>query len=115
MIEDNIQTYKVIKQTVLNGEEIDEDWATKNNWICIDHLCPNLYTLCLAHLCLSGAPEDDVNGHPFLSLAGVRFSTHLRKVLVAPTIPMEDQDSEEYCEVTALAVEMMRPSGCHNE
>jgi hypothetical protein len=61
------------------------------------------------------APEDDVNGDPFLSLAGVRFSTHLRKVLVAPTIPMEDQDSEEYCEVTALAVEMMRPSGCHNE
>jgi hypothetical protein len=72
-----------------------------------------VYTLCLAHLCLSGAPEDDVNGHPFLSLAGVRFSTHLRKV--APTIPMEDQDSEEYCEVTALAVEMMRPSGCNNE
>jgi hypothetical protein len=74
-----------------------------------------VYTLCLAHLCLSGAPEDNVNGHPFLSLAGVRFSTHLRKVLVAPTIPMEDQDSEEYCEVTALAEEMMRPSGCHNE
>ncbi len=64
---------------------------------------------------LSGAPEDNVNGHPFLSLAGVRFSTHLRKVLVAPTIPMEDQNSEEYCEVTALAEEMMRPSGCHNE
>ena len=52
---------------------------------------------------------------PLLSLAGVRFSTHLRKVLVAPTIPMEDQDSEEYCEATALAEEMMRPSGCHNE
>ena len=61
------------------------------------------------------APEDNVNGHPFLSLAGVRFSTHLRKVLVAPTIPMEDQDSEEYCEVTALAEEMMRPSGSHHE
>jgi hypothetical protein len=74
-----------------------------------------VYTLCLAHLCLSGAPEDNVNGDPFLSFEGVRFSTHLRKVLVAPTIPMEDQDSEEYCEVTALAVEMMRPSGCHNE
>jgi hypothetical protein len=27
----------------------------------------------------------------------------------------EDQDSEEYCEATALAEEMMRPSGCHNE
>jgi hypothetical protein len=44
MIEDNIQTYKEIKQAVLNGEEIDEDWATKSNWICIDHLCPNPYT-----------------------------------------------------------------------
>jgi hypothetical protein len=74
-----------------------------------------VYTLCIAHLCLSGAMEDNVNGHPFLSLAGVRFSTHLRKVLVAPTIPMEDQDSEEYCEVTALAEEMMRPSGSHHE
>jgi hypothetical protein len=45
----------------------------------------------------------------------VRFTTHLRKVLVAPTIPMEDQDSEEYCEATALAEEMMRPSGSHHE
>jgi hypothetical protein len=44
MIEDNIQTYKEMKQAVLNGEEIDEDWATKSNWICIDHLCPNPYT-----------------------------------------------------------------------
>ena len=50
-----------------------------------------------------------------LSMEGVRFSTHLRKVLVAPTIPMEDQDSEEYCEAAALAAEMMRPSGCHDE
>jgi hypothetical protein len=31
MIEDNIQTYKEIKQAVLNEEEIDEDWATKSN------------------------------------------------------------------------------------
>jgi hypothetical protein len=44
MIEDNIQTYKEIKQAVLNGEQIDEDWATKSNWICMDHLCPNSYT-----------------------------------------------------------------------
>jgi hypothetical protein len=44
MIEDNTQTYKEIKQAVLNGDEIDEDWATKSNWICIDHLCPNPYT-----------------------------------------------------------------------
>ena len=44
MIEDNIQTYKEIKQAVLNGEDIDEEWATKSNWICIDQLCPNPYT-----------------------------------------------------------------------
>jgi hypothetical protein len=31
------------------------------------------------------------------------------------TPPVEDQDSEEYCEVTALAEEMMRPSGSHHE
>jgi hypothetical protein len=43
MIEDNIQTYKEIKKAVLNGEGIDEDWAKKCNWICIDHLCPNPY------------------------------------------------------------------------
>jgi hypothetical protein len=44
MIEKNIRIYKEIKQAVLNEEEIDEDWATKSNWICIDHLCPNPYT-----------------------------------------------------------------------
>jgi hypothetical protein len=44
MIEDNIQTCKEIKQAVLNEEEIDEDWAAKSNWICIDQLCPNPYT-----------------------------------------------------------------------
>ncbi len=65
---------KSAKWSLLNKKEIDEDWATKSNWICNDQLCPNPYT-----------------------------------------IPMEDQDSEEYCEVTALAEEMMRPSGCHNE
>jgi hypothetical protein len=27
----------------------------------------------------------------------------------------EDQDSEEYCEATALAEEMRRPSGSHHE
>ena len=44
MIEDNIQTYNEVQKAKLNGEEIDEDWATKCNWICIDHLCPNPYT-----------------------------------------------------------------------
>jgi hypothetical protein len=44
MIEDNIQIYKEVQKAKLNGEEIDEDWATKCNWICIDHLCPNPYT-----------------------------------------------------------------------
>jgi hypothetical protein len=44
MIEDNIQIYNEVQKAKLNGEEIDEDWATKCNWICIDHLCPNPYT-----------------------------------------------------------------------
>ena len=73
---------KSAKWSLLNKKEIDEDWATKSNWICIDHLCPNPYT--------------HARGDP------CKFT-------------MEDQDSEEYCEVTALAVEMMRPSGCQHE
>jgi hypothetical protein len=44
MIKDNIQTYNEVQKAKLKGEEIDEDWATKCNWICIDHLCPNPYT-----------------------------------------------------------------------
>jgi hypothetical protein len=44
MIEDNVQTYNEVQKAKLNREEIDEDWATKCNWICIDHLCPNSYT-----------------------------------------------------------------------
>ncbi len=28
----------------LNKKETDEDWATKSDWICNDHLCPNPYT-----------------------------------------------------------------------
>jgi hypothetical protein len=28
----------------LNKKETEEDWATKSNWICNDHLCPNPYT-----------------------------------------------------------------------
>jgi hypothetical protein len=44
MIEDYIQIYNEVQKAKMNGEEIDEDWATKCNWICIDHLCPNPYT-----------------------------------------------------------------------
>jgi hypothetical protein len=44
MIEDNVRTYNEVRSAKLNGEEIDEDWATKCNWICIDHFCPNPYT-----------------------------------------------------------------------
>jgi hypothetical protein len=44
MIEDNMQIYNEVQKAKLNGEGIDEDWATKCNWICIDHLCPNPYT-----------------------------------------------------------------------
>ena len=35
---------KSAKWSLLNKEEIDEDWATKSNWICNDQLCPNPYT-----------------------------------------------------------------------
>ena len=99
---------KAAKWSLLD-KETDKDWANKRNWICNDQFCPNPYTHARGDPCKL-TMED-----PFLSLAGVRFSTHLRKVLVAPTILMEDQDSEEYCEVTALAEEMMRPSGSHHE
>jgi hypothetical protein len=44
MIEENIQVYKEVQRAKMHGEEIEEDWATKCNWICIDHLCPNPYT-----------------------------------------------------------------------
>jgi hypothetical protein len=44
MIEDNVRTYNEVQSAKMKGEEIDEDWATKCNWICIDHLCPNPYT-----------------------------------------------------------------------
>jgi hypothetical protein len=108
------------------AKEKNPDWSKDKDWVCADKSCPNLYRHARGEACKlrmedmlltskTPTPEDDVNGDPFLSLDGVRFSTHLRKVLVAPTVPMEDQDSEEYCEVTALAVEMMRPSGCHDE
>jgi hypothetical protein len=35
---------KPAKWRLLNKKEIDEDWATKSNWICNDQLCPNPYT-----------------------------------------------------------------------
>jgi hypothetical protein len=35
---------KPAKWSLLNKKEIDEDWATKRNWICNDQLCPNPYT-----------------------------------------------------------------------
>jgi hypothetical protein len=65
MIEDNIQTYKEIKQAALNEEEIDEDWATKSNWICIDHLCPNMYTHARGDPCKL-TMEDLFPSHPEL-------------------------------------------------
>jgi hypothetical protein len=73
---------KSAKWSLLDKKEIDEDWATKRNWICNDQLCPNPYT--------------HARGDPC-------------------KLTMEDQDSEEYCEATALAEEMMRPSGSHHE
>jgi hypothetical protein len=35
---------RAAKWSLLNKKEIDEDWATKSNWICNDQLCPNPYT-----------------------------------------------------------------------
>ena len=35
---------KSAKWSLLDKKEIDEDWATKRNWICNDQLCPNPYT-----------------------------------------------------------------------
>jgi hypothetical protein len=74
-----------------------------------------VYSLCLGQLVLPGEAEDDVNGDPLLSMEGVKFSTLLRKVLVAPNIPMDDPDSEEDCEKIAAAVSLMRSSGSSDE
>jgi hypothetical protein len=38
MIEDNVLVYKEVQKAKSRGEENDEDWATKCNLICIDHL-----------------------------------------------------------------------------
>jgi hypothetical protein len=35
---------KSAKWSLLDKKEIDEDWATRRNWICNDQLCPNPYT-----------------------------------------------------------------------
>jgi hypothetical protein len=35
---------KPAKWRLLSKKEIDDDWATKSNWICNDQLCPNPYT-----------------------------------------------------------------------
>ena len=35
---------KLAEWIQLNRKETDDDWATKSNWICNDHHCPNPYT-----------------------------------------------------------------------
>jgi hypothetical protein len=35
---------KPSKWRLFNKKEIEEDWATKSNWICNDQQCPNPYT-----------------------------------------------------------------------
>jgi hypothetical protein len=35
---------KSAKWCLLDKKGIEEDWATKSNWICKDQLCPNPYT-----------------------------------------------------------------------
>jgi hypothetical protein len=35
---------KPAKWRLFNKKEIEDDWATKSNWICNDQQCPNPYT-----------------------------------------------------------------------
>jgi hypothetical protein len=35
---------KSAKWSLLDKKAIDDDWATKRNWICNDQFCPNPYT-----------------------------------------------------------------------
>jgi hypothetical protein len=35
---------KPAKWRFLSKKEIEDDWATKSNWICNDQQCPNPYT-----------------------------------------------------------------------
>jgi hypothetical protein len=81
---------KAAKWSRLDKKAADEDWANKRNWICNDQFCPNPYT--------------HARGDP----------CKLTMEDLFPSRP-EPLTSEEYCEVTALAEEMMRPSGSHHE
>jgi hypothetical protein len=67
-----------------------------------------VYTLCLGQLALFNPQEDDPDDEALLSMKGVDRSTLLRLVLVAPPIPTESQDSEETCEMAAIAAEIMK-------
>ena len=81
---------KAAKWSRLDKKAADEDWANKRNWICNNQFCPNPYT--------------HARGDP----------CKLTMEDLFPSRP-EPPTSEEYCEVTALAEEMMRPSGSHHE
>jgi len=35
---------KPAKWKLFSKKENEDDWATKSNWICNDHQCPNPYT-----------------------------------------------------------------------
>ena len=81
---------KSAKWSLLDKKETDEDWANKRNWICNDQFCPNPYT--------------HARGDP----------CKLTMEDLFPSRP-EPLASEEHREATALAEEMMRPSGSHHE
>jgi hypothetical protein len=74
-----------------------------------------VYTLCLAFLAIPGAVEDDIDEEPLADMPGVRFTSMLRKVLVAPDVPVEDIDSEEDCEKVAAEISKMRSSASSGE
>ncbi len=93
---------KAAKWSRLDKKATDKDWANKRNWICDDQVCPNPYT--------------HARGDPCKLTMEDLFPSRPEPLTSEDTKQPEDQDSEEYCEVTALAEEMMmRPSGSHHE
>jgi hypothetical protein len=62
----------------------------------------------MGQLALSNPQEDDPDDKALLSMEGVDRTPLLRLVLVAPPITTENQDSEETCEMAAIAAEIMK-------
>ncbi len=79
------------------------------DWICDNQSCPNLYRHARGEACkLKMEDMLPLTTMPFLLCSICLYSSTSASEVMLPA-------SEEYCEATALAEEMMRPSGCHNE